>query len=286
MGHGKKNLRCFLFFLFFSFVLMICDFYYSFLGMLRNDVLMLFYPVKYIIDGFVKYFQLVYFSFVSKFYFVKEIKKLNYEIFFLKIRLHRLNFIERENLELRRLLFASIRKSIKTMVADVMFTSINSSKQIMVLNKGSNDGVYIGQTVLDSKGFVGKIIDVGKNTSTVLLIIDSKSAFLVMDIRNGNYFILKGNNSNNLSLINAYGKSSVYKGDVLVTSGLGCVYPEGYPIGYITNVKNITGHFFLEVTVKPFSLLNKDHLVLLLLSHKQEVKCINQITRSMNVTYY
>ncbi|WP_338516065.1 rod shape-determining protein MreC [Candidatus Legionella polyplacis] len=282
---AKKNLRCVLFFLLFSFILMVCDFYYSFLGILRNNILMLVYPIQFIINGFIKAFQLVYFFFISKFYFIKEIRKLNYEIFFLKIRLHRLNFIERENLELRKLLFASIRRSIKTIVADVIFTSINSAKQIMVLNKGINDGVYIGQTVLDSKGFVGKIIDVGRNTSTVLLIIDSKSSFLAKDIRNGNYFILKGNNSNNLLLINAYGKSSVYKGDVLVTSGLGCTYPEGYPIGYITNIKNVTGNFFLKVIVKPFSSLNKDHLVLLLLSHREEVKCINQITRRMNITY-
>jgi rod shape-determining protein MreC len=102
-------------------------------------------------------------------------------------------------------------------------------------------------------------------TSTVLLISDSKSAVPVLNNRTGERAILVGTNSlDQLSLINLPKTASIHPGDVLVTSGLGGRYPEGYPVGKVEKVSSIPGEDFVKVMVSPIALLNRNRLVLLI----------------------
>ena len=71
-----------------------------------------------------------------------------------------------------------------------------------------------------------------------MLISDAKSAVPVRNNRTGERAILVGNNNmSQLSLVNLPRTSSINQGDLLVTSGLGRLYPEGYPVGRVEDVK-------------------------------------------------
>lgn len=120
-------------------------------------------------------------------------------------------------------------------------------------------------------------------TSTLLLISDSKSAVPVRNNRTGERAILVGTNDiEELSLINLPKTSSIHPGDVLVTSGLGRRYPEGYPVGRVEEVKSIPGEDFVKVTVSPVALLNRNRLVLLIWADSEQEELTAQINERLN----
>ena len=130
---------------------------------------------------------------------------------------------------------------------------------------------------------MGQVIDVGPMTSTVLLISDSKSAVPVRNNRTGERAILVGTNSiEQLSLINLPKTSSIHPGDVLVTSGLGRRYPEGYPVGRVEEVNSIPGEDFVKVMVSPVALLNRNRLVLLIWPDIEQEQLTAQINERLN----
>ncbi len=118
----------------------------------------------------------------------------------------------------------------------------------------------------------------GRLTSTVLLITDAKSGVPVLNNRTGERAILVGTNQvNALSLINLPKTSDIKPGDLLMTSGLGRKYPEGYPVGEIKQVKNIPGEMFITVEVAPVASLNRNRLVLLIWPEKEHAEVSQQI---------
>ena len=171
----------------------------------------------------------------------------------------------------------------KAMAAQVLAVDPTSTRQLVILDKGNRDGVYVGQPVLDAKGVMGQIIDAGYMTSTVLLISDAKCAVPVRNNRTGERAILVGtDNIGQLSLINLPKTSSIHKGDLLVTSGLGRLYPEGYPVGRVETVHSIPGEAFVKVDVTPVALLNRNRLVLLIWPDKEQAALTEQINERMN----
>jgi rod shape-determining protein MreC len=88
---------------------------------------------------------------------------------------------------------------------------------------------------------------------------------------------------NYLSLINLPGTSSINQGDLLVTSGLGRRYPEGYPVGRVSNILHKPGEDFITVRVSPVALLNRNRLVLLIWPEKEHNELTAQIDERLRV---
>ena len=198
-------------------------------------------------------------------------------------QLQKLLLIQKENSQLKALLQTSTKANQKAMAAEILAVDTSNSRQVLVLNKGKKDGVYVGQPILDAKGVMGQIIDVGAFTRTVLLISDSKSAVPVRNNRTGERAILVGaNDLELLFLINLPKTSSINPGDVLVTSGLDRRYPEGYPVGHVVQVHSLPGEDFVKVKVRPVSLLNRNRLVLLIWPDKHEEQLTAQINERLN----
>ena len=98
----------------------------------------------------------------------------------------------------------------------------------------------------------------------ILTISDAKSAVPVQIHRTGERAILIGTNDiSNLSLINLPSTSSIKKGDLLMTSGLGNRYPEGFPVAVVNSIDTINGESFVTAQATPLAKLNQDRLVLL-----------------------
>ena len=265
-------------------MLMIADVHYQSLGEVRRGLSLLVSPLQYGVDYPVRVIGWVRSLMSSKKSLIDENMQLRYQQIMLEAQLQKLMMIRRENSQLKELLSATSSASMHVMAAQILAVDTGSSRQSLVLNKGTRDGVFNGQPVLDAKGVMGQIIDVGLMTSTVLLISDAKCAVPVRNERTGERAILVGTNSmTRLSLINLPGTSSIAKGDLLVTSGLGRRYPEGYPVGRVDEVKHLPGDDFITVRVSPIALLNRNRLVLLIWPEEEHDELTAQINERMNV---
>lgn len=212
---------------------------------------------------------------------------LHHEHLRLQGRLQRLKAIRHENTELKGLLALSDISGRRSVGARVLAIDTNSARQLLILNKGQRDRIFSGQPVLDEHGVMGQVIDVGLMTSTVLLISDGMSAVPVRNNRTGETGILVGTNHvNRLSLIHLPKTSAITAGDLLVTSGLGRLYPEGYPVGRVDDVENTPGDDFIKVHVSPLALLDRTRLVLLLWPNEHHALLSAQVDERLRVMAY
>jgi rod shape-determining protein MreC len=270
--------------LIFSMGLMFSDYRYQYLDSLRSGFSLIVFPLQYAVDYPVRVVGWVQSLVGAKKALIDENIQLRYQQTILEAELQKSLAIQKENSQLKELLLTSSQADMRTMAAQILAVDTSNARQIVVLNKGKRDGIYAGQPVLDAKGVMGQVVDVGPMTSTVLLISDSKSAVPVRNNRTGERAILVGTNSmEELSLINLPKTASIHPGDVLVTSGLGRRYPEGYPVGKVERVRSIPGEDFIKVTASPVALLNRNRLVLLIWPDFEQEQLAAQVNERLNV---
>ncbi len=270
--------------LLFSIALMFSDYRYHYLDNVRSGFSLIVSPLQYAVDYPVRVVGWVQSLVGAKKVLIDENMRLRYQQTVLESELQKLLVIQKENSQLKELLLTSSQADMRAMAAQILAVDTSNARQIVVLNKGNRDGVYSGQPVLDAKGVMGQVVDVGPMTSTVLLISDSKSAVPVRNNRTGERAILIGTNSlDQLYLINLPKTVSIHPGDVLVTSGLGGRYPEGYPVGKVEKVSSLPGEDFVKVVVSPVALLNRNRLVLLIWPDLEQEQLSTQINERLNV---
>jgi len=193
-------------------------------------------------------------------------QKLRQQELVLQVKLQRFLALEKENEQLRAFLKAAPQNTAqKTLLSQIMAIDSDLFTQAVLLDKGSQQGVYVGQPVLDSSGIMGQIIQVSPMTSRMLLITDTRSAVPVRDLRSGVRGIVEGKGQQGqLILINMPVTADIKAGDTLVSSGLGGRYPAGHPVGVIQSVAQTSGEQFAVITVIPSAQLTRSQHVMLL----------------------
>ena len=182
-------------------------------------------------------------------------------------RVARLQSAEDENRRIRALLGAAQHGGLDVQLVPILDIDLDPSRQRLVLDGGTRDGVRQGQAVIDAGGVVGQIIALTPTTSTVLLITDPAHALPVEVARSGVRLVVYGNGrSDQLSLVNVPLSGDVKAGDRLVTSGLGTRFPPGFAVGTITALRPDDSRAFLVGEVKPAARLDRGRDVLLLRS--------------------
>jgi rod shape-determining protein MreC len=185
------------------------------------------------------------------------------------IRLQRLAALERENARLRAMLDSSERVAERMLIAEILAVDINPYRRRFSLNRGLVDGVYVGQPLLDAKGVVGQIVRAGPLTSEAVLITDADHAVPVAVVRNGLRTIAVGTgDSGQLRLPYLTNAADIQPGDLLVSSGLGGVFPAGYPVGSVREVRFMPGQSFAEVIAEPAAELDRHREGLLVWNDK------------------
>ena len=196
---------------------------------------------------------------------IEENEQLTNRLLLQNEKLQRFEALEQENIELRRLLDAPVRQNMRKMVAELMAVDNTPYSQQIVVNKGAIDGVYLGQSILDERGIVGQVMEVGTTNSRVLLISDVTHSIPVRSIRNNSRFIASGSGAiDELYLTHVAHSADIREGDVLVSSGLGEVFPEGYPVAEVIQVIRDESRPFAQVTIAPQARLNRLKYLLLL----------------------
>jgi rod shape-determining protein MreC len=136
--------------------------------------------------------------------------------------------------------------------------------QDIVINKGSQQGVVVGQPIVDAEGVMGQVVHVAPYTSTAMLITDPSHAIPVADNRNGLRAIAMGTGSaDRLDIPHLPLNADIKEGDLLVTSGLGGRFPPGYPVAIVEKVERNPGQAFSDVTARPTAHLEQSREVLL-----------------------
>lgn len=195
---------------------------------------------------------------------VDENIKLKSDQLLLRAQLQRLVALESENSYLKSLLQSSQHIKGKTLIAELLAVTSEPFINQVVLDKGSHDGVYKGQPVLDATGIMGQVMQVGPITSRVLLINDPRSGISVQNVRTGMRAVAMGDSyTGKLRLMYVPITSDIKKSDVFITSGLGDHFPEGYPVGVVSAVDKDPSHPFASVFLSPSARLGRSRQVLL-----------------------
>lgn len=172
--------------------------------------------------------------------------------------------LRRENVELWDMV-ARQQKSIEEMgfqkanprwsylSARVVAWDPSSIVRTVVIDKGKLDGVGPGMVVVSSSGLVGKVLELADRWAKVLLITDPRSSVngVLQGSEDRTKGVLQGRPDGLLQMRYLLAESKVQKGDVVVTSGLGGVFPSGLFIGWVMEASYSDGQMFHEVLVRP-----------------------------------
>ncbi len=264
---GRGNVPLGLRFLLISIVsasLMLLDHREEHLARIRQALSLVVYPIQVGVDLPFAGWRLASRALTDQSALLEENSQLRSERLAVDVRLQRLAALEAENDRLRAMLDSSARVSDRVLVVEILAVDLDPYRQRFTINRGLNDGVYIGQALLDADGVVGHIVRVELMTSEAVLISDADHALPVAINRNGLRTIVVGTgDSSRLRLPYLTNNADIEPGDLLMSSGLGGIFPSGYPVGRVLEVHRRPGQSFAEVIAEPAAQLDRDREVLL-----------------------
>lgn len=198
-----------------------------------------------------------------------ENARLRTENLVLHAKVQKLNALTIENIRLRELLNSTRTSEENAIVAEIISVSPDPFNHFVVVNKGSKDGVFLSQTIVDAQGLFGQVVEVSESTSRVMLVSDPRHGVPVQIDRNGVRLIAEGTGDYlRLQLPFVTVTTDIVPGDVLSTSGLGGVFPANYPVARVIEVKHDPGQAFADVLAEPYAQLSRTRHVLLLFNRQ------------------
>jgi len=201
---------------------------------------------------------------ISRQKLLEENLLLRNQILVQESRLQQMASLAADNLRLRQLMNSSDFLQERVLAAELIGVSPDPTTHKVIINKGSNDDVYVGQPLLDAFGLMGQVVAVTPNTAHVLLITDTSHAVPVQISRNDIRMVAEGTgNLYQLNLRYVSPTVDIQEGDVLVSSGLGSRFPIGYPVAKVANITLEAGKPFATVTARPAAQLDRSRHVLL-----------------------
>jgi rod shape-determining protein MreC len=207
---------------------------------------------------------------VSQDTLARENRELRDALLLAQAKLNRLDALVAQNARLKDLLDAQNSLGLSVQLARLVDVDLDPFRPRVVLDAGANQGVTVGQPVIDAHGIMGQIVEVLANTSVAMLITDPTHAIPVMVERSGLRTIAYGTGAiDRLQLPNIPISADVQVGDRLVTSGLGGRFPAGFPVGEILSISTDASSLFAAAEAKPAAQLDRSSDVLLLRDQPQ-----------------
>jgi rod shape-determining protein MreC len=261
-----------------SLVLILLDSRFNLFKDVRYHIESYLTPVYYIADAPVSLVSSANERLRSYQEIADENRLLKYQLSEIRVELLRYDSVIHDNEELRRLNNSPIKESFRRMGAEVMRVDTNPFSLTVMINRGAKDGAYEGQPVINEQGIVGQIISVANSTSRVLLISDQNHSIPVVVMRNGIRAIATGTGIvNELNVVNMPRNVDIQVGDLLISSGLGGIFPSGYPVARVTNFDRKEGLQFAEIKAQPLATLDRLKYMLLLWLPDSEQETIEEI---------
>jgi rod shape-determining protein MreC len=179
--------------------------------------------------------------------------------------LQRLETVLEENRRLRALIDGAEGQTFEFQFAELVQVDLDPFSHKVMVDRGSNDGVQIGQVVIDGAGVMGQVEDVHPHFSEIRLISDPNHALPVQINRTGLRTVAFGTGDTGALLLPSVPRQAdVREGDLVVTSGLGNRFPGGYPVAVVSRVNRDEGLTFVQVEATPLAALDRGREVLLI----------------------
>ena len=145
--------------------------------------------------------------------------------------------IIQENHQLKATLQLRERERMTIATGRIVGSSFNSPRRFAILSVGTSDGVRIGMPVRSADGLVGRIIDAGTLASRVLLVSDRANIVPARLLRNGIPVIAQGRGDGTIDVRPLeVGRNPFKRGDIIITSGTGGLYPPLVPIARVVKL--------------------------------------------------
>ncbi|WP_240342341.1 rod shape-determining protein MreC [Methylococcus sp. EFPC2] len=238
---------------------------------LRTPFAVSVYPLQQLVSSPVRLFQDLKSIFADNARLRDENEAMAEELAVLNTRLLRFEALEQENIRLRGLLETSFKLGEQVQIAELLAVNLAPYEHVVVVNKGSRFGAYPGQPVMDAHGVVGQVLRVTPYSAEVMLITDPNHAIPVQVNRNGLRTIALGTGQiDKLSLPYLTGNADIQPGDLLVTSGMGGLFPQGYPVATVNAVSSQASPF-AKVTATPVAQLDRNRELLLVWSKSEPI---------------
>ncbi len=252
------------FFVLLSILLMVADTRFSAFSGIRQTIGMIIYPLQRLAYTPIALYDRVD-ELINDFRLTKDIAYLKQQYFFNQQKLFRLQMLEEENAHLRKLLGAAQQTEATAIMAEILYVPRDPFNRKVTLNKGSTHKVEAGQVVVDDLGVIGQITQVHPWLSEVTLITDKDHSVPVQVARNSLRSVISGAGKNNeLELRYLSINADIQKDDLLITSGIGGVYPPGLPVARVNQIEYDHSHDFARITCEPIAGVNRNRQVLIL----------------------
>ena len=182
----------------------------------------------------------------------------------LRARLQKYEALVQENDRLRQLMQASSRLEAEVQLARILAVDLDPYKQLVTINKGTRDDVFVGQPMLDARGVMGQVTETTHLNAIGMLISDPSHALPVQVNRNGLRTLAVGTGNPSLLELKFIPTSAdIIVGDKLSTSGLGGRFPAEYPVAEVTRIDRTPGEPFAYIEARPLAHLDRSQEVML-----------------------
>lgn len=200
----------------------------------------------------------------------EENELLHSKVEHLESELVRLKEMEKKANRLEKLIGLKDRTPGKGKAARVIARDPSHWAQYIIIDRGSRDGVRKNTVLINSDGLVGKVTISGTSSARAILLTDRGSRASALNERSRDVGLIEGLGSSTLKMTYLDRNSDIQVGDVILSSGLGGIYPKGVPIGKVELVGSEKDHASLFAMVKPF----------VSFSRLEEVLCVSPQTKS------
>ncbi|MEJ6591158.1 MAG: rod shape-determining protein MreC [SAR86 cluster bacterium] len=253
-----------LFFSGLSFGLLALDYYSAALDSTRSVLNIIVTPIVITADYPARTFVLAQERFASQVDMQGQIRLLEQDQLLLRAKVIKMAALAAENHRLRDLLGSAAKLQDNVLVAELIGVDPDPERHEVIIDKGSQSGVFVGQPLIDAQGLMGQVITTSLYTSRIMLIIDESHSVPVQVNRSNLRLIAQGTGiTGQLELIHVPDTADIKEGDLLVSSGLGNRFPVGYPVGVVNKVEHDPSKPFAVVTAIPSASLARSRHVLL-----------------------
>jgi rod shape-determining protein MreC len=247
-----------------SIALMVADQRYDQLERVRAALASVAHPLQRAVDFPFRAWDRLTSSFADRSRLRQEHLELTARLRLANLQLQRFAALEDENRRLRDMRENSAGIAERVLVASILNVELDPFRHRVLVDKGAVDGVFKGQAVLDAEGIFGQVAQVRPRSAEVILISDAEHAIPVQSNRSGLRSIAVGTgDSGRLSLPFVTVESDLKAGDLLISTGMGGVFPSGYPVAEVTRVERSPAATFAVVDARPTARLDRDREVLL-----------------------
>ena len=264
IGRGPPLGATFLTLALLSVALMVADQRYPQIQRVRSWLTTIAFPVQKGVDLPFRAWNWLGQSFADRNRLRAENLELTGRLRLANLQLQRFAVLEEENRRLRNMRENSAGIAERVLVASILNVDLDPFRHRVLLDKGASDGVFQGQAILDAEGIFGQVSRVNAQTSEAILISDAEHAIPVQSNRSGVRTIAVGTGDPaKLSLPFVTTEADLKVGDLLLSTGIGGVFPRGYPVAQITKVERAATATFALVEARPTANLDRDREVLL-----------------------